>query len=88
MLKKRLFDNSFFDLQTGSFIPVPFISNRRREKTQELGWEELQFLRLWTCKLLLQFTGSIDSTFHCLHIWQIALEVKYSFAHDVSLVLG
>lgn len=44
MLKKCLFDNSAFEPQTGSCIPVPFISNSRRKKPQELSWEELQFL--------------------------------------------
>lgn len=32
MLKKPLFANSSFELQTGSLIPVPFVSNSRRKK--------------------------------------------------------
>lgn len=45
MLKKCLFDNYSSELQTGSFIPVPFISNsmrKEKKKLQKLAWKELQ----------------------------------------------
>lgn len=40
MLEKHLFDNSSSELQTGSFIPVPFISHsmrKEKKKPQELA---------------------------------------------------
>lgn len=39
ILKKHLFDNSSFELQKGTCVPVPFMSNSRRKKPQELAWE-------------------------------------------------
>lgn len=69
MLKIPLFDNSSFELQTGSLIPVPFVSNSRRKKKPKTtkkwcGKSFSSWVRLWVCELLLQFTGCTDSTFH------------------------
>lgn len=44
MQMTRLCDNSFSELQIGSFFSISFILNSRKKKTQELAWEELQFL--------------------------------------------